>query len=230
MTDTVWLSGVVGPPLMKHARRPDLGMLAQPGTMSYLEHVDAFGDWGFDNGCFADFLKPGTFDPDDWWAKVLRLPTGDRAPLFVAAPDRVADCHGTWERSRPWLSRIRDAGHRAAYVFQDGIELEPETIPWDLFDVAFMGGSDEWKLANPGRYASPLSRTVFELIALATEHGKPSHVGRVNSGARYLSCCEAGAATCDGTFFQRAGFTEGIGRVLRWFERRDHHRAQLSLI
>jgi len=70
--------------------------------------------------------------------------------LFGVAPDVLGDAAATLERSRHMLGWIRYYGLPAALVAQNGIEhLE---VPWDDFDVLFLGGSAE---CAPCRYARP---------------------------------------------------------------------------
>jgi hypothetical protein len=135
-----------------------------------------------DNGCF------GKGYPGDakWWAWLQTLPT-DRC-AFAVAPDVVADAAATLIRSVPWLSKIRSLGIPAAFVAQDG--LENLTVPWDEFDVLFIGGSTEWKL---GRHA----RT---LVNEAKQRGKEVHMGRVNSYQRMRYADAIGCDTADGTY------------------------------
>ena len=119
-----------------------------------------------DNGCFGKGY-PGD---DAWWGWVQSLPR-DRC-RFVVAPDVVADAEATITRSTPWLARIRSLGLPAALVAQDG--LENMTVPWDAFDVLFIGGSTEWKLGEHAR----------RITAEAKVRGKWVHMGRVNSKSR----------------------------------------------
>ncbi len=70
---------------------------------------------------------------------------------FVVATGCVGDWKATIERSKPWLKEIHDMGFPVAFAAQDGIRKEPrDQIPWDDFDVLFIGGSTAWKLGfNP---------------------------------------------------------------------------------
>lgn len=194
----IYLSGAVNPTLLRHAHRPELGMLAQPRTLRYLQHAGAFGHWAFDNDCFA---QGETFDAAAWFRMVLDLPAG---ALFVTAPDVVGDCVATWQRSAPWLGRIRRAGHRAALVAQNGIEHS--RIEWNGFDVLFIGGSDEWKM----------SPAVLDLLAEARSRGKATHVGRVNSEKRYRHF-DGHADSADGTFLA-FGPDANMARLLKWID------------
>lgn len=137
--------------------------------------------WCADNGCF------GKGYPGDgaWWAWVQALPT-ERC-RFAVAPDVVADAAATLKRSAQWLPLIRSLGLPAAFVAQDG--LENLAVPWDSFDVLFIGGSTEWKLGPHTR----------QLITEAKARGKWVHMGRVNSQRRFTYGQAIGCDSADGT-------------------------------
>ena len=86
------------------------------------------------------------------------------------------------------MSRIRSAGFPVALAAQNGIgDLD---IPWDLFDVLFLGGDTPWKLG-------PEARAV---TAEALRRGKLVHMGRVNSLRRLRYASAIGCSSADGTF------------------------------
>lgn len=163
--------------------------------------------WAADNSCGPG--KRGVaagYPGDERWLAWLRK-HAEHAPraLFAAAPDVVADAAATLHRSAPFLPVIRALGYPAAFVAQDG--LEDLTVPWDDFDVLFIGGSTEWKLG----------RAALRLMVEARRRGKRVHMGRVNSGRRYayaaLYCDHA-----DGTFIAFAPDTN-LPRIGRWHTR-----------
>lgn len=140
--------------------------------------------WCADNGCFG-----AGYPGDEKWLAWLERHAGDAATcLFATAPDVVGDAAATLERSAPWLPAIRALGYPAALVAQDGLEALP--VPWDSFDVLFIGGSTSWKLGPAAR----------GLIGEAKRRGKWVHMGRVNSERRYRYAWEAGCDSVDGTF------------------------------
>jgi hypothetical protein len=140
--------------------------------------------WCADNGCFGKGY-PG----DMKWLAWLEKNAADAGTcLFATAPDVVGDATATLERSAPFLPAIRALGYPAALVAQDG--LEDLEVPWDEFDVLFIGGSTSWKLG-------PAART---LVTEAKAHGKHVHMGRVNSARRYRYAHEIGCDSVDGTF------------------------------
>lgn len=159
-----------------------------------------------DNGAY------GKGYPGDaaWWAWVQGLPR-DRC-RFVVAPDVVGDAAATAERSAPWLPRIRSAGHRAAFVAQDG--LEGMAVPWGAFDVLFIGGTTAWKLGAAAR----------RIVATSNDHGIPVHMGRVNSFRRLRYADAIGCASADGTYLTY-GPDLNVERVLWWLREINHQGA-----
>jgi hypothetical protein len=156
-----------------------------------------------DNGCFGKGY-PGD---EGWWRWLNTLPK-ERC-RFAVAPDVVGDAAATLARSVPWLSRIRSIGLPAALVAQDG--LENMVVPWDEFDVFFIGGTTEWKLGAAAR----------ELVAEAKRRGKWVHMGRVNSKTRLLYASAIGCDSADGTFIA-FGPDVNLPKVQGWV-RAAHH-------
>jgi len=155
--------------------------------------------WCADNGCFSKGY-PG----DAEWLAWLQKHAAD-APTcaFAVAPDVVGNAAETLSRSLPWLPQIRSLGYPAALVAQDGLEVLP--VPWDAFDVLFIGGTTEWKL---GRHARAL-------ICKAKLHGKRVHMGRVNSARRYRYAEYIGCDSADGTFLT-FGPDTNLPKLLAW--------------
>lgn len=157
--------------------------------------------WCADNGCFSE-----KFDERQWWNFLQANAYAAADCVFAVAPDVVGDAAATLERSRPWLSRIRDLGYRVAFVAQDGFDAA--VVPWADFDVLFIGGSDDFKLGEAGAAA----------IAEARARGKWVHVGRVNSRIRYRYVAGLGADSCDGTYltFGNTNAGENLVKLLAW--------------
>jgi hypothetical protein len=155
--------------------------------------------FGADNGSFGKGY-PGDVE---WFAWLDSLPR--EGCLFAVAPDVVADAEATLARSLPWLPRIRTLGFPPAFVAQDGIE--DTQIPWDQFDVLFIGGSTSFKLSPA---TARLSRS-------AKDRGKRVHMGRVNSGRRkaIAELCECDSV--DGTFLA-FGPDTNLPRLLKWMD------------
>lgn len=155
--------------------------------------------WCADNGCFGKGY-PG----DLAWFGWLEKNAHDAATcLFAVAPDVVGDATATLVRSLPWLPRIRTLGYPAALVAQDG--LEGMDVPWDKFDVLFIGGTTEWKLGPHARH----------LAAEAKAHGKHVHMGRVNSLRRLRYADAIGCDSADGTYIT-FGPDVNLPKVLGW--------------
>jgi hypothetical protein len=139
--------------------------------------------WAGDNGCFT---RPD-LDVDSFlaWAESQ---ADDRANcLFIVAPDVVGDARTTLTRSGLVLPELRLMGFPAALVAQDGLEFL--SVPWEEFDVLFIGGSTEWKLSAAAR----------EVTRQAKERGKWIHMGRVNSHKRFKLAVEMGCDSADGS-------------------------------
>lgn len=196
-----YITGVSNEAVKAVAHEHGIGLLATPDN-SYHLLVSEYPYWAADNACFN---HPERFVTEEYlaWLDAFTLPQR-AACLFATAPDVVGDAEATLARSLPVLPQIRELGFKAALVAQDG--LENLDVPWDAFDVLFIGGSTEWKLSDAAR----------ELSREAIRRGKAVHVGRVNSYKRLKISDSFGAATADGTFLKFAP-TENLGRLLNWF-------------
>lgn len=192
----LYLGNASSPVVRDAMMRGEIGMLATPNEgRAPLPGVT----WAADNGCFSK-----NYVGDERWFGWLTEHAGhaDRC-LFATAPDVVGDAAATLARSAPWLPRIRQLGYPAALVAQDG--LEALAVPWDDFDVLFIGGSTEWKLG-------PAARAI---VAEAGRRGKPVHMGRVNSARRYRYAALLGCASADGTFLA-FGPDRNLARMAAW--------------
>lgn len=159
---TYYLSGSV-PPDARHLL--DSGLV---GFMSSPNIGNKIGDgwtWAADNGCFNARTYVGDFRWFTWLAD-----NADKAHrcLFAVAPDVVGDHDATLARSTPWLPRIRALGYPAAFVAQNGATVD--NVPWDAFDVLFIGGDTAWKLGPQAQSLAYYAKGV----------GKRVHMGRVN--------------------------------------------------
>lgn len=176
--------------------------------------------WCADNGCFSE-----AFDKAEWWGWLVANADSASSCVFATAPDVVGDAAATLQRSRPWLARIRALGYRVAFVAQDGIEATE--VPWDEFDVLFIGGSDNFKIGGKGNIRldgtsrGPVPSAA--IIAEARARGKWVHVGRVNSRCRFRYFSELGVDSADGTCLTKAP-RQNIHRLLSWVhEDRGEH-------
>lgn len=155
--------------------------------------------WCADNGCFGKGY-PGDAE---WFAWLTRHSADAGTCAFAVAPDVVGDAEATLARSMPWLQRIRRLGYPAALVAQNG--LEHLVVPWDEFDVLFIGGTTEWKLGAHAR----------RLIREAKQRGKRVHMGRVNSARRYRYAEHIGCDSVDGTYLT-FGPDQNLPKLLNW--------------
>lgn len=180
-----------------------LGMIATPRQGS---PVPDGVIWCADNGCYGK-----GFPGDEAWLTWLGSYTDEQRErcLFATAPDVVGDAVATLERSLPLLHRVRELGFPVALVAQDGLEDLP--VPWDEFDVLFIGGTTEWKLGAGVRY----------LVAEAKRHDKWVHMGRVNSAKRMRYAQGIGCDSVDGTFLI-FGPNRNLPELLGWVRASRH--------
>lgn len=157
--------------------------------------------WCADNGCFND----KTFNEQRWWEWLQRNADDAGMCWFATAPDVMGDHAATVTRSRPWLPKIRALGYPAAFVAQDG--ATPDTMPWDDFDVLFVGGTTEFKLGADSR----------ALIGEAQRRNKKVHCGRINSRRRYQAFAHLGVDSCDGTYLT-FGPDINLPKLLSWLD------------
>jgi hypothetical protein len=212
-----------------------LGLLTAPkNVVSYSAKIPFYKNWGMDNGCYT---SKGEFDGDEFLRQIDRIfnevPDSQESLLFANAPDVFdpeagrGDPVATIERSLPFLPQIRALGAPAGLVAQDGLQDMIDEIPWDEFDVLFLGGSDSFKLgynvSRPGghpNYDRESEDTIkwAMLIHECHERGKGIHVGRSNSYARLRWAYMIGANSADGTFIMM-GPTKNTERVKQWYRK-----------
>lgn len=216
-TAITYLSGAIRTEALDW-RTPGLGILVTPlmGNVPTQPGLHAH-----DNGVWSEFTSKGKKPFQlDAFLRHLDLWRGAQSwCLFAVAPDVVGDWRATLERSAPVLPEIRKRGYRAALVAQNDLEDHMDEIPWDTFDVLFLGGGPrpeylsktnrvsvktcscakrckhkrtpmgEWKL-TPG---------AARLVAEARRRGKDVHMGRVNSLLRLSYAQTIGCTSADGT-------------------------------
>lgn len=180
----IYLSGAIHPPLIEAL--PTAGYMLTPNMGN---RPDLTGiPWGADTGCYS---AGGSreFNLERYLAWLRGMDRYRESCLFATAPDVVRDARATWERSRAVLPLIRSLGYPAALVVQDGIE-ELAPLPWDEWDVLFIGGSDEFKAAA----------ALTGLISEAKGRGQWVHMGRVNTWRRLRASQSLGCDSADGTY------------------------------
>jgi hypothetical protein len=168
--------------LERHACDPHLGGLVTPRTRNapdwYARHDFPYAA---DNDAYS------YFDEARYEAMLARLETAEHRPLWVAAPDVVADARATERLYERWRDVLRLADLPVAFIAQNG--AAPDDVPWSEIACVFIGGDDTFKL-GPAARAIAL-RADVERVAL--------HLGRVNSRRRIAYARELGAATFDGS-------------------------------
>jgi hypothetical protein len=163
--------------------------------------------WCADNSCFGD-AYPGDIEFVRWLARKRHMAS---RCAFVVAPDvprqpdgtLKGDAKATLKRSEPFLEVIRALGFPAAFVAQNG--LEELAVPWDWFDVLFLGGDDAFKLGGHVR----------DLTLQARARGKHVHMGRVNSLRRLKYADAIGCHSADGTYLA-FGPDTNLPKLLGW--------------
>lgn len=201
----IYMTGSKGPAVLPHL---DSGALALLNTPNSRYTLGESWTWAADNAAYSAATYPGD---DAWLAWLDTFTDGERSRcMFATAPDVVGDHEATLARSLPWLPVIRSLGYKAAFVLQDGATVD--SVPWDAFDVAFVGGSTAWKLG-------PDAKT---LIAEALVRGKGVHVGRVNSQRRFLAFAALGCDSADGTYLA-FGPETNLPKLLGWLEHDRTH-------
>ncbi len=197
---TLYLTGVKGPAVLPLLDSGDVGLLDTPAN-SYAKAPGWL--WAADNGCFNERTYVGD---DAWFAWLERNAANVGTCLFATAPDVVGDHDATLARSLPWLPRIRALGYPAAFVAQNGATAT--TVPWDAFDVLFIGGDTAWKLGP----------AAADLALVARRKGKRVHMGRVNSYKRLRHAAAIGCDTADGTFLA-FGPDVNLPKLRSWIDR-----------
>lgn len=215
--EVIYLTGAENPATrLAAAGRDDLGILAQPGNAVAAQARHYPAGWACDNGCFAQGDRFDLAAYLDWLAGLAR--PRKRRCHFATAPDVMLDARATWERSAPVLPRLRALGYPAAFVAQDGIERT--RIPWDAFDVLFLGGSTEWKL----------SRAAEDVTHQAKMRRKWVHMGRVNSRKRLRLARDWGCDSADGTYI-KYGPDVNLRKLLAWLdELRDENAGEVAML
>lgn len=209
------------------AGRDDLGVLVTPLRPHYLEQAGEYPWFAVDNGAFSQATP---FDPDafrDLVRRVAAHPLRDRC-LFVAAPDVVGDPAGTLRSWREWRRELRATGLPLAFVLQDGCEdgtadgtLFDDGIPWGEFDVLFVGGSTDWKIAD---LPWPRQQKLIAMHRRCDDEGVPRHMGRVNSWERCeIAFYGLGCKSADGTYLA-FGPDKNLPPLLGWLDRANRHR------
>jgi hypothetical protein len=150
-----------------------------------VDHVPDFiangGWWILDNGAFTKkgFLEWHWID----WLSAME-PYKEKC-ICVVIPDVVGSAKKTLQQFPEYEYKASSLGYRIALVTQDG--MIPAMLNWYMFDVLFIGGTDNHKMGREAGY----------LIQEGLRRGKHIHVGRVNTEYRLLQFWQC--HTWDGT-------------------------------
>lgn len=199
----MYLTGSIPPEVHPYLNSGDIGFLTTPNIGN---RRDPSWVWAADSGCF----NAKTYKGDDVYLAWLQTQQSVSRCLFATAPDVVGDHAATLTRSLPWLPIIRALGYPAAFVLQDGATVD--NVPFDAFDVAFIGGSTSWKLGGHAK----------TLITECRARGKYVHVGRINSQRRFLAFAALGCDSADGTFLA-FGPATNLPKLLGWIRHDATH-------
>lgn len=161
---------------MIEAREAGLGLCLCPGELPPIH-----GPWFLDNGAFRAFTAGMPFNESAFVTALVEAAT--LGPDFVVAPDVVAGGLESLAVSLAWCDRLPEARYLAV---QDGMSLDDVDPFLARFAGIFVGGSVPWKL-----------RTGVDWVALAHEHGKRCHIGRVGNPKRLAWAREIGADSVD---------------------------------
>lgn len=130
--------------------------------------------WILDNGAFT---KNGFIE--EYWDEWLDFMREQDSEVFekclcVVIPDVVANAEKTLKQFQQYNQIPKLQGFRTALVTQNG--MTKEMLPWDDFDVLFIGGDDDHKMGLEAAY----------LIEEGLKRDKHIHVGRVNTEFRLM--------------------------------------------
>jgi hypothetical protein len=178
----IYFGNPSSPKVREAMQRGEFGCIVTPGQGNLIPEGVV---WCADNGRYGKGW-PG-LDP---WLKWIDGKGDKSLCKFAAAPDVVGDAEATLRTSLPVLPMISGLGIPPAFVAQDGVR--PDLVPWEQFDVLFLGGTDTFKL---GEQARMISRE-------AHRHGKWLHMGRVSSIKRLRIAKSMGCHSVDGTYLK----------------------------
>jgi hypothetical protein len=208
----IYLSGVTNDRVEAPLIEMGVGLVVQPGN-GYISRVPRYRAWAADNGCYTT----GEWSSGKWgrmMGSLHELDEETRAKcLFVVVPDVPFDQEATLGRFRRYAPVVRGFGLPLAYAIQG--DNEP---PWDDFDVAFLGGTTEWKV----------SESAYAMTVNARNRGKWVHMGRVNSWERLDFASTIGCDSSDGTFIKHGPPLEMAERIKSWLDQNEPRLTQMG--
>jgi len=155
-----------------------------------------------DNGAYRAYLSGKIMDTKDFYVFIGKIQKCAYPPYFVCIPDIVAGGMESWKFSLKHIGKIPE-GMKKYFVVQDGQYpslIEETVLP--LVDGLFVGGSTIWKW-----------RTAHNWVALAHEHKKKCHIGRVGTWRNFLRAYTLGADSVDGSTLMRHNC---LHKILEW--------------
>ncbi len=199
--------------------RSDMGLMISPDFGHYLQDIQHYPVVAIDNGAF--YQTPTTpADFESFLNDVAAHPEAKTKVYFVVAPDvfdretNTGDAAATIVLFAEWEPKIHAHGLPVAFVAQEGVEHMLDQIPWDKFEVLFIGGGDDWKLGQV-----PDDAQWRALFARARAERKPVHFGRVNSYKRAeFVQYGMGEASADGTYLAY-GPDKNLPQLTSWLDR-----------
>lgn len=180
--------------------RRNLDALRAAGWRLMVSATGALRTEGFpyalDNGAWTAHAKGLPFDSDSFRRALEKLGAGAD---FIVLPDVVAGGERSLDLSCSWQHEVASVGAPVYLPVQNGVV--PDNLSGgfrliDSIDGIFVGGTTEWKL-----------RTMPQWAAFAHAHGRPCHVGRVNTRRRIIAAQLAGADSFDGSSVTRFATT-----------------------
>ena len=166
------------------AYKDHFGFLASPTHAITPDEAIKIGvAWAMDNGAFVNKT------PLAFLAMLKRYQRYAVKPQWVVALDVPGNAEATLQLFPAWNQIIKAYGYPVALAAQDG--LKPEQVNWSEIVCLFVGGTDKWRF----------SRECMALVEAAKQHGKMTHLGRVNTQSRIKAAFLSGFDTVDGSSF-----------------------------
>ena len=192
------------------------------GKFGHLGHIYSPAGWRepvpwlpyvLANGAWTCHTQGTPFDAAGFLGLCDKAAACGQPPMWVAAPDVVADKEETLALWPAWELRLRGYGWPVAFIAQDG--MTPGDVPSGA-DLVFIGGSTAWKWSSLHAFCQAFARV---------------HVGRVNGERGLWECYDAGAESCDGTGWFRGDAKQlaGLERYLRAVNGERHRPVRLPL-
>ena len=108
-------------------------------------------------------------------------------------------------------------GFKVAFVAQDGIENMQNEIPYNEFDVCFIGGSTPFKYCR-NKDTLMFDSNIIDVWESMKDRHIPIHMGRVNSEKRMNINSSLGGSSSDGTLLKH-GDRINLPRLIGWLDR-----------